>query len=68
MANEPDAKKSLWRVIASRNRLREISHELNYLVNEAKREVYNKSQSCLGHYNIVLANLALQSKNSHIDK
>ncbi|KAF4337967.1 hypothetical protein FBEOM_8129 [Fusarium beomiforme] len=41
VADEPDAKKSLWRVIASRNRLREISHELDYLVDEAKRESKN---------------------------
>ncbi|KAF4494406.1 arginyl-trna synthetase [Fusarium agapanthi] len=39
VANERDAKKSLWRVIASRNKLREISHELDYLVDEAKREL-----------------------------
>ncbi|KAF5549749.1 arginyl-trna synthetase [Fusarium napiforme] len=39
VADEPDAKKSLWRVIACRNRLRELSHELDYLVDEAKREV-----------------------------
>ncbi|KAF5963954.1 hypothetical protein FCOIX_13617 [Fusarium coicis] len=39
VADEPDAKKSLWRVIACRNRLRELSHELDYLVDEAKREL-----------------------------
>ncbi|KAF5585095.1 hypothetical protein FPCIR_8453 [Fusarium pseudocircinatum] len=36
VADESDAKNSLWRVIACRNRLREISHELDYLVDEAK--------------------------------
>ncbi|KAF4449035.1 hypothetical protein F53441_7685 [Fusarium austroafricanum] len=42
---EPAAIKSLRKVIASRNRLREISHELDYLVDEAKREVRNNSQA-----------------------
>ncbi|VTO84225.1 unnamed protein product [Fusarium graminearum] len=39
VADEPNAKKSLGRVVASRNRLREISYELDYLVDEARCEV-----------------------------
>ncbi|RKK83886.1 hypothetical protein BFJ68_g17403 [Fusarium oxysporum] len=38
---EPDAVKSLRSIIASRNKLREISDELTHLVEEAKREVGN---------------------------
>ncbi|CZS80559.1 unnamed protein product [Fusarium graminearum] len=41
VADEPNAKKSLGRVVASRNRLREISYELDYLVDEARRESKN---------------------------
>ncbi|KAF5686407.1 arginyl-trna synthetase [Fusarium denticulatum] len=52
VADEPDAKKSLWRVIACRNRLREISHELDYLVDEAKRELIRRCR-VLGILNLV---------------
>ncbi|KAF0634735.1 hypothetical protein FPSE5266_20419 [Fusarium pseudograminearum] len=59
VADEPDAKKSLARIIASRNRLREISYELDYLVEEAKREVCNNLKLYSGNYDAVVADLAL---------
>nr|CEG02744.1 unnamed protein product [Fusarium pseudograminearum CS3487] len=59
VADEPDAKKSLARIIASRNRLREISYELDYLVEEAKREVRNNSKLYSGNYDTAVADLAL---------